>query len=185
VECTLIYRESQWSFTPGTETQIELGSSVQQVETNKDKSSNDLKVSHSWTAAEKARHFGDSVPTGLADPDIQGGQVTHFKPQTSLVLTKRQSSSPLSDSQAYVGKVNSGTWQGGAAGTWLCTGINGRSSDNGDHYDVVYSFQYAPEGWNPYYTYLMPDGKPPETTDTSSRKQADLYNTANFHNLPI
>lgn len=185
VEVTLIYRDSGVTIFPREEAQIAVGASVQQVETNKDKSNNDLKVSHTWTTAEKARHYGDSVPTGLASPDIQGGMVTQFKPQTTFEYAKRQNYSPDSDAMAYVGKVNNASWKGGAAGTWLCTGIVGRSNDNGDHYDVTYSFQYQGGGWNPYYTYLMPDGKPPETTDSNSRKQADLYDTANFAGLPV
>lgn len=185
VKVTLVYRDAGVSIYPREEARISVGSSVQQIETNRDKSGNDLKVSHSWTAAEKARHYGDTVPTGLATPDIQGGMVTQFKPQATYEYAKRQNYSPEGDAITFVGKVNNALWRGGAAGTWLCTGIVGRSNDNGEHYDVTYSFQYQASGWNPYYTYLMPDGKPPETTDTSSRKVADLYETANFAGLPI
>lgn len=184
VKCTLIYRtNSPLIIPPSTEAVITVGASVQQIETNKDRNDADLSVSHTYTADEILK-FGPFDPA-LPTPVVQGGTVSVFKPQTSYEYSRKQNYSPASDSIDFVGKVNSGTWKGGAAKTWLCTGIVGRSNDNGDTYDVNYSFQYQPEGWNPHYVFLMPDGRPPSVTDASSRKQADYYETANFGALPV
>lgn len=181
VEVTLIYRSNGFQVFPQDTAQIAVGSSVQQVSTNRDRSNSDLSVSHTWTAAEKNKH-GVSPTTS---PDTQGGEITVFKPQTTFEYSIRQNYSPDAYSLSYVGKLNNAPWKGGAAGTWLCTGINGRSSDNGVTYDVTYSFQYQAGGWNPSYFYRMPDGRPPAVTDTSSLKQADYYETADFAGMPV
>lgn len=182
VKCTLVYRTSGIITTPLTdEATISVGSSVQQIDTNKDRNG-DLYVSHTFTADEKTTH---GITETLPEPVKQGGTISVFKPQTVREYSRRQNYSPEYDAMDYVGKINSGTWKGGASGTWLCTSITGRSNDNGDTYDVVYSFQYQAEGWNPYYVFLMPDGRPPKVTDANSLKQSDYYETANFDGLPV
>jgi len=181
VEVTLVYRSNGFVSFPKNAAQITVGASVQQVSTNRDKNNADLSVSHTWTTAEKDKH-GVSPTTS---PDTQGGEITVFKPQTTFDYAIRQNYAPDAFSLSYVGKVNSSTWKGGSAGTWLCTSINGRSSDNGSTYDVTYSFQYQAAGWNPFYFYRMPDGRPPAVTDANSLKQVSYYETADFTGMPV
>lgn len=189
VKCSLVYRSSGVITNPPLDqTIISVGSSVQQVEVNKD-TAGDLSVSHTYTADEILK-FGPFNPA-LPMPVPQGGTISVFRPQTTYEYSRRQSASPGNYALDYVGKVNSSSWKGGAAKTWLCTGITGRSSDNGETYDVTFSFQYNPDTWNPEYVFLMPDGKPPAVTNSNPQagpvdlKRANYYTTANFGSLPV
>jgi len=67
------------------------------------------------------------------------------RPRITFEFEYIATSWPTSELTTYAGKVNSVAWNGYAAGSILCTGIN--VTPEGDNYSVVYSFAYRPEGW--------------------------------------
>ena len=88
--------------------------------------------------------------------DEQVHNVDVERPTTSVEFERVETANPTPQSVRYVGRVNAVTWYGGAAGTWLCTGIQGNSDDGGATYKVTYSFQYNPNGWNPTVRHRNP-----------------------------
>jgi len=139
----------------------------------------------------------------------QSALVSKMIPQRILVFRKRELFSPESLAETYVGTVNSELWRGGATRTWLCTGIDGSSSDGGIHWDNVYSFQYKRDLWQAVVVFIDPNtGKPPADiidgpTDTSGvplavgdsggpgqtdeygRKAYAIYEQTDFNALPL
>lgn len=154
VEVRIIY--AQRSRVVTEESQIEVGSSITQVETNKDSAGNLITLSYAYPVNYKGndKYRGQTI--------TQGGMIKRPVPTSTLSITRRESVSPLTKSQAYVGRVNSDVWKGGEIRTWLCTGITGRSDDSGDSYVVTYSFEYKFDTWDETIMFINPDdGKPP------------------------
>lgn len=110
---------------------------------------------------------GASFQTPLAAPGSQStpGYFYSFatvevpSPNTILRFTRRENGSPLSKSKTYRRTINKSGWQGGGKGTWLCIGIDGRNIAQGgtlvapNLYEVVYTFEYQPQGWTEYAVY--------------------------------
>lgn len=153
---------------------IQVGSTVSTIRTNKDASDTDIVIS--LTGEEDQ----------LAEVDVE-------VPQTVLMFQRRESTNPITKSLTYSGKVNSGSLGGGtyAAGTLLCLGIEGDSSDNGLTWTITYRFQYDPAGWNGQtVVYIDPDTDRPHadvdlSTGSAGWESVDMYDTANFSNLTL
>jgi hypothetical protein len=75
-------------------------------------------------------------------------QVPVLSPNTILQFTRLEPASPLRLSTKFRRTVNSSSWQGGDAKTWLCRAIDGRSQANLSRYEVRYIFEYDPDGWS-------------------------------------
>ena len=89
----------------------------------------------------------------------QSGMVNILSPQLTLQIQRIETSSPGSKAMSYIGTVNSGGFNadpGALARHWLCTGIEGNSSDGGQTYVVTYSFQYNRDGWDAEVVYVDP-----------------------------
>lgn len=114
----------------------------------------------------------------------------------TLVLEKSLlTTDPGSFGDTYVGKVNSGTWQGGAAGTWMCEDVSfdqvAREVKDGPAttplYRLRFVFAYNPNGWDPDVVYTDPEtGNPIAGWDGDANASATvaLYDAANFGNIP-
>jgi len=127
---------------------IEVGNSVAQVETDKDKEGDRVLLQYTYPDDYKW------------NADLQGEVVTQpgllpkIMPEPSISITRREvilGIALVARKLEYEGKVNSSTWAlnpASEARTWLCTGIGGRSQDNGLTYDVTYTFQYREDTWD-------------------------------------
>ncbi len=98
-----------------------------------------------------------------------GVEATLFIPERTIVVTKQEviTGAEVSElARTYVGMVNADDWDlapGDAKGTWLCTGIEGISNDNGLSYTITYSFQYRGDQWTQTVIYIDPNtGRPPD-----------------------
>jgi len=180
VRFRLTYSQKISNYTEDA-TVVEVGATVSQLETNKDINDNDFSVSYTYPAVYKRNTAMQSVE------DTTGGFVTKFVPERIITLTRRESSSPESLANTYVGKMNTYSWRSGAAKTWLCTGIIGRSNDGGDNYDVTYTFQYRADTWDARVVYIDPNtGKPPDDlVENTGKKTYVIYETADFDNLDL
>jgi|SRR5947209_14581364 len=74
-------------------------------------------------------------------------QIPILSPNTVLEFTRQEPASPLTKSAQYRRTLNSNAWQSGAAKTWLCRAIDGRSLASRATYEVRYLFEYDPDGW--------------------------------------
>ena len=148
--------------------QISLGTSVQSQTTNKDVNGVDMVLTY-------------KTQTQIAEVEVQ-------MPMTVAKFTRREYSHPLQKSFDFVGKTNSQAWQGYGRGYWLCTGINGETSDGGSTYSVTYEFQANRAGWNPTVYYIDPEtNAPPEDvlSNPTAFKIVTQYLEANFNTLKL
>ena len=158
---------------PGTsaaDSVIQVGSSVSAARTNLDNAGDEIVV----TLA--------GQPDQLAEVDIQ-------LPQTVIQFERRESVSPLANSLAYVGRVNSVGIGSLDVGTLLCLGIDGTSADNGLTWQVTYRFQYNPDTWTATVVYIDPEtDRPAEGVNYGTSAgvvYADVYPTADFTALDL
>lgn len=85
-------------------------------------------------------------------PDGQPGdpitpEVAIQLPRYGLRITTRENGPPDQKAKTYVGRVNSGTYRGSPARSWLCGPIRGRSDDGGATYVVTYDLFYDELLW--------------------------------------
>jgi hypothetical protein len=184
VELLLEYTQASRTSIPPEETQIQVGATLNQIETNIDV--NGTRMSVAYTLPTPYQYDdGDNFAAG--EVITQGGLVPKYIPNPTIVLTKTLSYSPLSLAAQYVGKLNDDTWEGGAARTWMCTGIVGNSDDSGDTYRVTYTFQYRIDTWDEVVMWHDPhDGKPPaDLVADTGYKTYQLYPVIDFDGLDL
>lgn len=121
-------------------------SSLKQLQTQNDAYGNQIIVEH--------------------DTIQQGGEVSVFAPDPVLRLTGVLFTDyPQVTVATWVNHVNWFGWNGGAAGTWLCTNVSYEPMDISQSpkwWRFTFSFQYDALGWNPQAVYIDPQtGKPP------------------------
>lgn len=84
----------------------------------------------------------------------------------------------------WIGRVNSATWRGGDARTWMVTDAQYECVDNKaspKKYRFVYTFEYNQDTWDISYWYkVQGTGRPPSTLNTSNYKTLQWYQTAAF-----
>lgn len=171
-EVTLTYRPHN-----SAAQSVEVGTTLQPVNTNKDSDGNLMTV-----------QWGKK----------QAGEVSVLRPHSTLRVHRREALSPGHVSREYVGTVNelngfalAGGQQ--AARTWLCTSIVGRSSDSGQTYWTDYAFEYNADTWDIEVAYTDPKtGKIPDQVITSSAelqalaiKTFQVYAENNFDGLGL
>jgi hypothetical protein len=138
---------------------IEVGSALQQVETNKDAAGNAITLTYTYPAeyAPDARKAGQAI--------TQGALVSKDETTISLVITRTESTRPTAKAREWTGKVNSVAWSmdpAAAVGTWKVRSIVGRSANNGRTWKVTYTFEWRAGGWASKALFINPDdGKPP------------------------
>jgi len=164
---------------PGSPPRIEGGASLSQVTTNRDHTG--ALVTVSYTYPDDYKH-----DTKLRGETIeQPGEMTKLSPESTITLLTTEVASPAAKANAYVGKINASTWEGGASRTWLCIAIRYRSDDGGQTYQVSYNFQRRPDTWDTEAEFIDPyTGRPPpDLVDGVGRKPVQHYKTANFVTL--
>lgn len=180
VTCTYGIPDPQSGAAPPGDTisspiQFQVGTSVQQVQTNKA-----LDGAGNPTIIMKVGYTKDG------ELKEQGGLVEKLVPKTSYSAVRTEDISPLSKSRTYVGKLNLTPLFGDPVGSWMCTGINGVSSDGGNTYVVTYEFQYlGAEEAKANIFYIDPEtGKPPKDATTGTEPGGlavfDIYNKIDF-----
>lgn len=144
---------------------------IEQIETQLDKNGDQITVSH--------------------NDIIQGGSVLVTMPRRALSFTTvEQSSAPGALAEAYAGKVNSVTWQGGTPGTWICLGVPFEPVDrasNPPSWRYRFDFRHRVEGHDPTVIYIDPEtgAPPPGLTAGVGIKTIEWYEEADFHELGI
>jgi len=187
VKLTLTYARLDFRFISGFEDgAVEVGASVIARETNKDKNGTEMFLSYSYPKGyQRSPH--DTPLTEASEADVQGHMATVMWPQVVWTVNQVETISKAdlkTKAKTYVGKVNSGVWDGCAAGTVLCMRIQGRSTDGGVHFNVQYEYEYRAETWDHIALYIRDNGKPPPETDANSLKTYRLQSEADFSSLP-
>lgn len=96
-------------------------------------------------------------------------QIPVLSCNTLLEITRLEPASPLRLSENYRRTVNASPWQGGDAKTWLCRGIDGISQGGLSRYEVRYTFEYDPDGWERLEYFVdRYTGKVPDDVEISS-----------------
>lgn len=139
----------------GDRVDVESGSVTSEMETNKDREGTEMFTSHVYLERNAA---GDVISQREV---VQYGLVRVQVPQQYIRFTRREPENPSVWSANFIGTVNDSQWRGSDARTWLCTRIEGRTSDGGKSYEVNYEFQYNPETWDARVVFLDPDTKEP------------------------
>lgn len=173
-EVALTYRRLDGSSS--TENQVPVlsgGVALKQVRTSKDRNGNAIEVSHSWPEDSKAV-YPDGQRKRLTTETITA-QIDVFVPMASLsgeiVI---QTATPGAISKAWVGYLNSTTWQGGEARTWMCTAAPFRLLDNTSSpplWTFNFEFQQDDQTWDNDTTAVFID---PQTGQIPQIAAADL-----------
>lgn len=180
VEIEIIYKP--WA--AGDSSEVEVGTNVQQTETNKDVNGDLIVLEYTYPDD----YVQDSKKAGQTIQ--QGGMISFQKPTSYKVFTKTESSDPSVKARTYVGTTNLLGWTKdptAAAKTWMCKGIVGRSQNGGSTYRVTYTFEYREDTWDETSIFINPDdGKPPQDlVDGTGIVTVDNVETLNFNNLNL
>lgn len=143
---------------------------------------------------------GNAIELTFPDYPTVAVSVPVDRQRRQLVMERSiLTATPGSFGNTYVGKTNNATWQGGAAGTWRCEGVDfdqiNPSVSNGGApetflplYRVRFTFAYNPNGWNPSVVYTDPEtGNPIAGWDghAGASDVVDIYEQVSFGSLPL
>jgi len=171
VKLRLKYRTGHWKWIWPKETSIESSGSLIQRETNKDYNNDLVTLSYTYPNGETVE-ISPLMPISM--------------PQETLTFRRDESSAPYSYNN-YIGKVNDGTWQGGVAYSWLCTGITGRKTSRSFYWSNVFTFQYDPITlWRAHAIFIDPNtGQPPPDLTADGDKLVHIYEAIDFDGLGL
>jgi len=129
--------------------QVETGTALISVETNKQLVDNDGDFS-----IQIPRTILVTGGAGGQEPETiyQPASVQAFKPEPSVRYTRREPitlQDLMAKSRVFVGTINQNPAFGDAAHYWMCMRLDGSSSDGGQTYVVTYEFVHNDESWNP------------------------------------
>lgn len=144
---------------------IDIGATVQSVQTNKNSDGKQITVSHT---------FPDKINPDTGEP-ITVTQGVLVDKQVAMPFargTRREiitSRGIINKASLYVDRINATLFLGLPPKTWLCTGITGRSagdttaSGGADLFEVSYEFQSRfPDTWDAEVVFIDPEtGQPP------------------------
>lgn len=153
---------------------IQVGSTLQESQTSKDKDDNLIFTEFTYTPVDEDGNQGEEITEKFVP--VLALQTA----QTAVEYQRRENANPLQKSLLYVGKVNSVGIGLFAARTLLCTGIEGQSNDGGISYSVGYRFQYNPRTWDVEFFYIDQETGQPHKDVTIS--PANGYGTARLYN---
>lgn len=159
--------------------QIEVGATVQEVDTGLDVNGTVMSVVYNPPLA--------PGEVGPAIPVTQTGTVRKQIPSVYFRFRRREPNSPGDKAKFYVGTMNATTVFNDPPKFWLCTGITGTSSDFGASYDVTYEFLRNDETWDAVVAYVDPTtGRiPADVTFVNGLSRFVVYKTTNFYDLNI
>ena len=105
-------------------------------------------------------------------------------------MTLTTNPGPLS--RQFSAKTNASAWKGEPAGTVLCLGIEGESTDGEQTFRTDFTFAYDPLNlWTPGLRWISPiDGKPPKLSANQVKGQNGItfpvvQGQEEFGDLPI
>ncbi len=100
------------------------------------------------------------TPAGSTAAIKKPAQLKKRKLHATLSFHFLEQQNPEQLTLAYAGAVNSNSWRGQAARTWLCLPITGSSQD-GIWYKNAYAFAFNPSTWDEYAVFKRTDGSVP------------------------
>lgn len=155
---------------------LEVWSTGTQQQTQFDHRGVQIFTTHAYTSGERA---GQTV--------TQGGTVEVYIPQVGIRLTRVERSNPLPAAGQMVGRINAASWNGYPRHAVLCVGVDGRTSDGGQTYEVTYTFAVDQDGWNARLIYVDPDtGEVPiDVVPGLGYKSVQVYQEADYGKLNI
>jgi hypothetical protein len=163
---------------------IEVDASIGYVETNKDRNGDDMILTYTYQIDEKIH--ADGEPLTEEYEDSYGYIANKAVPLLSYRISGTYATSnPDSWAVNYVGKVNSSTWRGKNARTWLCTrvkmvsrgsmhGQTGFDDDTYNIYAVSAEWKYKPQGWDDTQIFIKANGKPVAEPDSNAKKTFEI-----------
>jgi len=182
---TLVYKIPKPQETPPNESGqgggvVRIGSTVQSTTTQKDRFRTPISVTHTFPVTHEDAEFAGRKITQGVDVDVS-------VPQLVVSETRRENVTPIFKARLFVGTVNARTLWGGAARTYLCTRIDGQTSDNGLTYEVAYEFQYNPQTWDATVVFRDPVTQRPvdKPVDGEGIKTVTIYEERDFGQLDL
>lgn len=167
---------------------IEVGGTLSQVQTNYDRLDSVIGAEYTYPVDYEYHDFSEKSE---ADRTVtQCELVNKFIPEHTIVKTRLEYVNPSLIAIDFVGTVNAAGWNfapSALSGTWMCTGIVGRSNDGGESYIVTYSFQHRVDTWSTEVLFIDPyTGKPPtDLVDGVGRETYELYDIMDFNLLGL
>ena len=152
---------------------LEGGTALKQIRTQKDRNGAPITVSHLWPDDSKAT-YPDGTPKAGTTEEVNA-EIDVMVPMSTLsgeIIV--QTSTPGAISQNNAGHLNSATWQGGAARTWMCTAVTFRLLDNTTTpplYSMRFNFEYDDQTWDNDTTAVFID---PQTSQVPLIDAGDL-----------
>lgn len=136
------------------------GSSLTQIETQKDINGNPLSVSYQYPADYKYD------PSLASETITQGGSISVQIPQATIMISGILGTDyPNSVTDYWMGSVNLWAWNGGGPGQWLVSSVTSEPESLGTNpskWKFRFEFQRKLDGWQPVVFFTDPnDGHPP------------------------
>jgi hypothetical protein len=183
VRIRCIYATPGWESSRQELGTVEVNANLSQTETNVDRLGLDITTGYTYPADYA---YSEKLRSTYVE---QGGMLSKLVPDLSITKSQVEYLDPQPKAKEYVGTVNNGPWSlapSDASGTWLCTGIVGRSNDGGTTWLVTYSFQYRGDTWTSTAVFIDPHtGKPPADLGAMGVVDYELYDLKNFNNLGL
>ncbi len=195
VRVTAVYRQSHLiapdvdaegnEYAPADST-LSVGSTVQEVETERDVGGNQITVRHTYDSGT------DDEKTVIAP-----AKVAYRVAMSTVNFTRREPRNPRGKSQGFVGRVNATRVFDDPPRFWMCTRLAGNSRDGGKTFDVEYEFQRSVANiddltsgfgtWDPYVAFIDPEtGEiPTDLVKGVGLKQVKVLPEIDFRRLGI
>lgn len=137
-----------------------------------------------------------SFTSGLSVYPTVAVSVPVLRPRREITLERSiLIDDPGATANTYVGQTNNATWNGGVAGTWLCTAINFTlrnpiavdGAGTTPLYRMRFDFRFNPNGHNPSVVYTDPETGQPIAgweTDVNASAVVSVYEQVSFAGLP-
>jgi hypothetical protein len=164
--------------------QIEIGSAIQQMETDVDVNGAVIEVT-----------YGDATaadPPPVIHLESQRIRVPVGRPHSTLIFNRLESVNPIAKSREYAGRANATGWTidpTAAARTWRCNSITGSSRDGGITFNVRYEFEFRDNpptfNWDELAAFTKDGNIPPGATGTNARYAAQVCEEKNFNLLAL
>ena len=154
------------------------GTSLKQIQTEKDGAGIPITLSHTWPADDP--DFPSETKTQGASVSVEAQEVR----MTATGILSRDY--PWRESAEWVGFLNSTPWADGGARQWRCQDVSFESFDKSTSppkYLFHYEFVFDGLGWQPGVVFIDPrTGKPPENLVAGTgTKTVGWYPTKDFN----